>query len=648
MIEQFKSEAAIFRIVQSDQIKWFGVRQLAATALSTLAATVVGSMTGRRELMAALDADTPQPADFSGKDEVWLDYVADSGDGWNPTASIAWLVGRDAIALKRDGRPTPQPIPGDCTTEGEPDIEDTLVLRHGEILILGGDEAYPVASAENYQGRLVDPFKCARYSQTPKRCVFALPGNHDWYDGLTSFIRLFCQSVGARRWIGAWQAQQRRSYFAIRLPHGWWLWGVDMALEDDLDPPQYDYFRERSKELAPGDRVILCAPSPVWLKLQGKDYEAERSKYRMADKLRIITSLALGKDEQAAVPVVLTGDNHYYVRHLAKMNGASRQYIVCGGGGAFGLGTLQVKDTVKIPYAENDMAPAICRKKFPDDAHSRKLRKGALFFPKINIVFAAVLALSQVITLWLVSSAAGSPPAACVFTGDWIAQAMCSPFSWDGLLSGLRAALGYSALVQSPALVLWLLLIIGAFTGLAVSSKEPGKSGLIASIAGVVHALLQIVGALVCVWVVAQIVSVFLDAGGESTGLLVLLLSYPLVHFYCGLLFGIYLFLSHVLFGIHDQEVFSSQGIEDYKSFLRMKISPRGLEIYPVGLLRSSRKWLGAQGVTVTNPKGFQTFGTVREVSIPEGCTRVFDPEDPLAPHLIEDPIIIPGKRNEI
>ncbi len=29
--------------------------------------------------------------------------------------------------------------------------------------------------------------------------------------------------------------QQEKSYYALRLPHGWWLFGLDLALVDDID-----------------------------------------------------------------------------------------------------------------------------------------------------------------------------------------------------------------------------------------------------------------------------------------------------------------------------------------------------------------------------------------------------------------------------
>ena len=36
---------------------------------------------------------------------------------------------------------------------------------------------------------------------------------------------------------------QEASYFALRLPHGWWLLGLDLALVDDIDMCQCRYAR---------------------------------------------------------------------------------------------------------------------------------------------------------------------------------------------------------------------------------------------------------------------------------------------------------------------------------------------------------------------------------------------------------------------
>ena len=31
------------------------------------------------------------------------------------------------------------------------------------------------------------------------------------------------------------EPMQEKSYYALRLPHGWWLFGLDLALVDDID-----------------------------------------------------------------------------------------------------------------------------------------------------------------------------------------------------------------------------------------------------------------------------------------------------------------------------------------------------------------------------------------------------------------------------
>ena len=68
--------------------------------------------------------------------------------------------------------------------------------------------------------------------------MLALPGNHDWYDGLTAFLRLFTQD----RMIGGWRTEQKRSYFTVQLPHRWWLVGLDSQLDSYFDDPQLKYF----------------------------------------------------------------------------------------------------------------------------------------------------------------------------------------------------------------------------------------------------------------------------------------------------------------------------------------------------------------------------------------------------------------------
>src|SRR4030095_15029834 len=80
------------------------------------------------------------------------------------------------------------------------------------------------------------PTRSLRATKVP---VYAIPGNHDWYDGLLMFLAFFCRK---KPWhIGGWRTRQRRSYFALRVTEKWWIWCIDIQLANDMDQPQADY-----------------------------------------------------------------------------------------------------------------------------------------------------------------------------------------------------------------------------------------------------------------------------------------------------------------------------------------------------------------------------------------------------------------------
>lgn len=654
--DEYVAPALDIRLKRQSAVSWFDLRQLLATAGKTVAATIVGSMSGRRELMAALDPcgencvmDYP---DFSDRDEMWIDYMADTGDGWNATMSVAWLLGRDALILKKDGSPTEQVIPGNQDEYPVKAAGDEIRLEHGELLIAGGDQVYPTASPEEYENRFGNPLACARFSQSPPRTILAIPGNHDWYDGLTSFVRLFCQSEGARRWFGAWQARQRRSYFTAKLPHGWWLWGVDTALGDDLDPPQYDYFRQAAGQLKPGERVILCIPGPHWLMADGNESPDALEERQLQNKLRIIVELAKrgGRNE---VPLILTGDLHYYAHFRSgdpdKHDIGDRQhYLICGGGGAFGLGTLDVPKQIIV---EKEGAHVDEDALFPSREDSCRLRRRVWKFPFQNPGFCAVLATIQLVALWLLHSVRSplhdvGSTLADGFTGKgWVTYYMSTPWSTDGLLMALESvglALFYPALLVGTAVV------VTGFVAFALSGKRRKGDTFAAGLAGLVHVVLQILGSVVIVWAIAHgLHSVLADRMMEPLEpWIAVLVSAPALFLWCGFLFGGYLYFGNILTGVHDQEVFSAQGIEDYKSFLRMKITAEDLVIYSIGLKKVARRWYAAPDINEAgkaHPNRDKYLAWKARLQTPEGCVRVVDPADPLAPHLIGDVIRLKG-----
>jgi hypothetical protein len=202
-----------------------------------------------------------------------------------------------------------------------------LCTERGHILVFGGDEVYPIASQENYETRLVLPFEHAfpepscggSLALAPH--VFAIPGNHDWYDNLVSFTRLFCTQ---RRFAG-WEAQQQRSYFALKLPKGWWLLGTDLQLGSDIDGPQLAFFKSLERTIGPEDRIILCHAEPIWIKevIYPNEYA-----YRSIHEVE-----ALFGDR---IKLFLAGDYHHYSRHE---NGSGVHKIVAGGRRRRGVST---------------------------------------------------------------------------------------------------------------------------------------------------------------------------------------------------------------------------------------------------------------------------------------------------------------------
>ncbi len=193
-----------------DAVRWLAPAQLGRTAVRVVLASVFADFGDKRELEGGfpryeLDLERlpvpGQPAQpvvrdlgrcartSPCSDRLWLDFTADLGDGFDSTYTVASLLAEKSLVV-----------------EGHE-------LPRGKVLVLGGDEVYPVASPAAYEDRMVGPYRTALpggRSPGGAGVLLALPGNHDWYDGLTSFIRLFTR----QRNIGGWRTIQTRSYFA--------------------------------------------------------------------------------------------------------------------------------------------------------------------------------------------------------------------------------------------------------------------------------------------------------------------------------------------------------------------------------------------------------------------------------------------------
>ncbi len=550
-------------------VQWLAPGELGRTAIKVALAEGIGAYLDKREQQAVF-SDAAYRED-EGRQELWLDYVGDTGDGFNSTYAVAYTLGRDYLPVKG--------------VAGQ--------LPRGQVLVLGGDQVYPTPSPVNYDNRFKGPFHAALPDVVPGQTpptLYALPGNHDWYDGLTSFLRVF----GVGTTVGAWQTRQRRSYFALKLPHGWWLFALDAQEGSYIDEPQLEYFhRVINESLADGDRIILCTPEPSWVQARGDceayravDFFLRRVVHPAGQELWLETAYRGHRapaPKQVTVPLMLAGDWHHYSRYESTDSGLDRsQLVTAGGGGAYLLGTPYLPRTITTPPAglRPPKVEAVLehkrRARYPSLLRSFWLGLGApVRLPWRNPTFVLLLGLVQGL-LWYAWERAGGRP--------------------------------------SFSVVALALLVLAGTMFLAAGLAAPGRNKLGIGLFGLVHAAAQLLG-------VRAVMVPLVDESWEPTvtrptdaltwdwtrigeysryygewagwfvvyGLAAGLVSATVV--------GIY-FVVASLFRLNVNELFSSQRIEGHKSFVRLHITPTGdLTAYVVGLARTRRllpafRWL--------------------------------------------------------
>ena len=188
---------------------------------------------------------------------------------------------------------------------------------------MGGDQVYPYPSARGLCASHRDsPTTEAFARHTHRPDIFAIPGNHDWFDSLMAFSRC---SAGPERGFAGCRTRQTRSYFALHLPRDWWLLGIDLQLGADFDEPQVRYFQKVAAQMCARANVILCVPEPQWI------YECSYPGY---ESLQHAHAGLLPRTKSCASPCSSPsrGDLHFYQRHASK---AGEHKVISGGGGAF-------------------------------------------------------------------------------------------------------------------------------------------------------------------------------------------------------------------------------------------------------------------------------------------------------------------------
>jgi hypothetical protein len=329
-------------------IAWFGFKSfwghlwhLAASVIATedidcrdwMAPDSAADLT--RRLAGAVGAKNPNAPSLAEAldDDVWVDFIADTGDDFSVSKAVAGLVASEYEVDDPDR-------PG-----------EKLVLPRGHVLIFGGDTAYPVATDIEIHNRVIVPFNQVldELNDPTPRAILGVPGNHDWYAGLDGFGRMFRarrtkitheRTEGVDRlgqighfieWVEAFRVGtyvvkrtalvltgytpvQSASYWMLNIAPNVDIWGVDRQLRL-VDFQQRAYFAE---ERDPRRALVLCVADPPYAFL-----EPNPAGQQTLDALDV----TIERDKL----LVLTGDTHHYCRQ----NFGEGMQVIAGGGGAF-------------------------------------------------------------------------------------------------------------------------------------------------------------------------------------------------------------------------------------------------------------------------------------------------------------------------
>jgi hypothetical protein len=596
-------------------VAWYSPQVLLESARQLVSSIDFQRNADRRDLFPT----TLNVIDLSGESQgdgtFGFDFVSDTGDSGNATYTVAaGVFKRELEATGRDG--------------------ETVVLPEGRLLVLGGDLAYPGASVHEYQYRFSELFEAARdptspyaSGKPPHKVITAIAQNHDWFDCLSTFSRHFLRKYQVLGHFLDENTRQQQSYFAIKLPHNWWVLGFDFALSHDLDGQQLDAFKNQiAPKLSENDKLILVYPEPYWVRPLGDGaYPGYPKRYQRLEHTF--------EQAGAQIRIRIAGDLHHYVRQSvpAAQDGAHGtpqrdQLITCGVGGAFTHPTHANKvvaartiDRIadadamgryrqgrvrvgRVAAAEGASRNEAC---FPSQPQSRALARGNLlaFFRRgkvdaqsfaarlvqtlnSNFGFAVLLG-----ALYWFNSYVNALPFSASFRPDGF-KPMCE------LAFAQAWPLWLHAMVFSPfGLLINILMVVGC----AVIAREEKLFGILGGIAhGLAHGFMVLAG----YWLISHWVGNLLHGNGLSlahcstgaqstwhavlTGGLMLLWGTVVG----GLLFGVYLWIM-AAWGLMPNNAYGSLAVEDYKGFMRFHIGADGkLTARFLGVEKVPRDWV--------------------------------------------------------
>jgi hypothetical protein len=245
-----------------------------------------------------------------------------------------------------------------------------------DFMVICSDVIYPAGGILEYAYKFSWP-----YRDYP-RPIYALPGNHDWYDGLRGFMAYFCGQVSGparprrslfsraglldRLWLEESEPDdprkrqfletlRRASSQQARLPGPYYristgpldLIAIDTGIDGTIDAPQGEWLRHISR--SPKPKVLLTG-KPIYV--NGCHHPCPIDGGRQGTVDDIV------RDPVHRYVAAIGGDVHNYQRYPVQVGSRTIQYLVSGGGGAY------MHPTHKIPNIDQTQLAGVSENNF--------------------------------------------------------------------------------------------------------------------------------------------------------------------------------------------------------------------------------------------------------------------------------------------
>src|SRR5262249_31353365 len=216
-----------------------------------------------------------------------------------------------------------------------------------KFLVVSSDVIYPAGSIEDYEAKFYLPF------QGFAKPVYAIPGNHDWFDTLEGFNSNFLESKAARaaiearvdadlnltstnehrinrlvadaermrRLYGVKTGIQRAPFFELQTDD-FALIAIDTGILRTVDERQRAWI-ERALERSRGKFVLAIVGHPRFA--GGRDTAETADEF--AGIYKLLTSYG--------VRIAMAGDTHDFEYYLESSGPRAMHHFVNGGGGAY-------------------------------------------------------------------------------------------------------------------------------------------------------------------------------------------------------------------------------------------------------------------------------------------------------------------------